>query len=129
MTTGRDRETEPVRQGSPLPLSSLRVVDFGREYVGAIASLVLADFGAEVIKIEPPEGDLTRAQPASYMWHRGKKSVVLDLDDPAQCDQARRLAAGADVVIMTLPPGHTVHHTRNPAQLVRDQGLTGLQPQ
>src|SRR5438067_8372235 len=104
MTTEHTAGNRNEQDGATAPLSGLRVVDFGRDFVAAVVSLVLADFGAEVVKIEPPEGDLTRAEPAFYMWHRGKKSVVLDLDDATQRDQARRLAAGADVVIMTLPP-------------------------
>ena len=88
----------------PSALDKIRVVDFSRDFTGVIISLVLSDFGAEVVKVEPPEGDQTRSEPAFYMWHRGKKSVVVDFDDPAGREQARELAAGADVVVMTRPP-------------------------
>ncbi|MCH7801213.1 MAG: CoA transferase, partial [Chloroflexi bacterium] len=65
----------------------------------------LSDFGAEVIKIEPPQGDPYRAFPPSLLWNRGKKSVVLDLNDSNDLKQARKLAERADVVIETFKPG------------------------
>ena len=57
----------------------LRVIDFSWGMAGGIATMVLADNGAEVIKVEPPTGDPFRHLPAFRQWHRGKKSLVLDL--------------------------------------------------
>ena len=64
----------------------LRVIDFSNWMAGPLATMVLADNGAEVIKVEPPEGDPARDLPAFQTWNRGKKSIVLDLNDEA--DQA-----------------------------------------
>ena len=57
----------------------LRVIEVSQGMAGGLAGMILADAGAEVIKVEPPSGDRTRAHPAWIMWNRGKKSVVLDL--------------------------------------------------
>ncbi len=87
------------------PCDGLRVVDFTNSYPGALATMVLADSGAEVIKVEPPGGDPSRRHYASVMWHRGKKSVVLDLKTEAGRRDAVALATGADVVIESFRPG------------------------
>lgn len=89
----------------PGPAAGLRVLDFSQSFPGALATMVLADSGAEVIKIEPPGGDPTRRHYASVMWHRGKKSVVIDLGTPEGREAAQGLASSADVVIHTLRPG------------------------
>ncbi|HEY2107304.1 MAG TPA: CoA transferase, partial [Candidatus Binataceae bacterium] len=72
---------------------------------GGLATAVLADFGAEVIKIEPPAGDPFRSYPAWLAWNRGKKSAVLDLKTAQGRSQAHRLAEQADVVLETFRPG------------------------
>jgi crotonobetainyl-CoA:carnitine CoA-transferase CaiB-like acyl-CoA transferase len=69
--------------------------------------MVLADNGADVIKVEPPGGDPARVLPAFLTWNRGKKSVVLDLKANAHCDTARRLIADADVVVTSFRPDVT----------------------
>jgi crotonobetainyl-CoA:carnitine CoA-transferase CaiB-like acyl-CoA transferase len=66
--------------------------------------MVLADNGAEVIKIEPPEGDQARALPAFQMWNRGKRSVVLDLRRAPDRQSAYRLAATSDILIEGFRP-------------------------
>ena len=71
----------------------LRVIDFSTTFPGALASMVLADCGAEVIKVEPPGGEPTRERYASVMWHRGKKSLTLDLKSPEETETARQLCA------------------------------------
>ncbi len=68
-------------------------------------SVFLADYGAEVVKIEPPEGDPLRQHPAFYQWHRGKKSIVLDLRNTHDRATAQRLCQQADVVVETFRPG------------------------
>ena len=83
----------------------LKVLDFTSGLAGALATMFLSDNGAEVIKVEPPWGDLTRVMPAHLMWNRGKKSVVLDLKSDEGLAAARRLAQEADVVTESFRPG------------------------
>jgi crotonobetainyl-CoA:carnitine CoA-transferase CaiB-like acyl-CoA transferase len=81
-------------------LGTLQVVDFTDGIAGPIVGMFMSDFGAEVIKIEPPGGDPTRDSPGFSMWNRGKKSVVVD---PAQAEQCRwlgDLVAGADICVV-----------------------------
>ncbi len=96
-----------TREGPALlpPCDGLRVVDFSRSYPGALATMVLADAGAEVIKVEPPGGEPTRQHYASVMWHRGKKSVVADLKTRDGLERARGLVRGADAVVESFRPG------------------------
>ena len=61
------------------PCTGLSVLDFSLGMPGALCTLVMADFSAEVIKVEPPGGDPFRFQPAWISWNRGKKGIVLDL--------------------------------------------------
>ena len=83
----------------------LRVLDFTQGMAGSVATMVMSDFGAEVIKIEPPGGDPYRVNPSSLLWNRGKKSVVLDLGTDSGRDHVRELAKTADVVIESFLPG------------------------
>jgi crotonobetainyl-CoA:carnitine CoA-transferase CaiB-like acyl-CoA transferase len=69
------RVAEP-RQG---PLTDIRVVDLSSGPVGGIATMILADFGADVIKVERPGGDPFRFVTNAPLWLRGKRSVELDL--------------------------------------------------
>ncbi|HVM67540.1 MAG TPA: CoA transferase, partial [Acidimicrobiales bacterium] len=88
----------------------LRVVEMGAGSAAAsMAGMVLADAGARVVKVEPPEGDRLRAQsPSAFLvWNRGKESLVADLRTPAGQAQVRDLAAAADVVIEGFSPGTT----------------------
>ena len=88
----------------------LRVLEMGSGSVaGAIAGMVLADAGARVIKIEPPEGDkLRRRNPSGFLvWNRGKESQVADLRTPEGQARLKELAATADVVIEAFAPGRT----------------------
>lgn len=92
------------------PLQGLRVVEFSHMVMGPACGLVLADLGAEVIKVEPIEGDRTRhllgAGTGFFpLFNRGKKSIALDLRQPEGAAVARRLAAGADVVAENFRPG------------------------
>ncbi len=101
-----------------LPLRGLRVLDFSRALAGPYCTLLLADQGAEVIKIEPPQGDESRAWApphvrageaavSSYFLgvNRNKRSLALDLGRPEGRDVARRLAARADVLVENFSPG------------------------
>jgi crotonobetainyl-CoA:carnitine CoA-transferase CaiB-like acyl-CoA transferase len=87
------------------PLAGLRVLDFSSTPAGAQASQTLADFGAEVVHVEPPGGSPLRSMPGYPFVARGKRSIVLDLADDGDRDLGRTLAAGADVVIETFRPG------------------------
>ena len=86
-------------------LRDIRVVDFGHYIPGPLLGMLLADQGAEVIKVERPEGDPARSQPAFATWNRGKRSVVLDLKSDDGRQTAESLAATADVLIENFRPG------------------------
>jgi crotonobetainyl-CoA:carnitine CoA-transferase CaiB-like acyl-CoA transferase len=96
-------------------LGNLKVLDFSRVLAGPLTTMVLADLGATVTKVEPPGGDETRhwgppydeAGEATYFQsvNRNKQSVILDLTDPADLGRARRLAGEADVLVENFRPG------------------------
>ncbi|MDP6420356.1 MAG: CoA transferase [SAR202 cluster bacterium] len=86
-------------------LQGITVLDFTQGMAGSIATMVLSDFGAEVIKIESPRGDPFRAFPPSLVWNRGKKSVVVDLQSSEGRRQLHQLAPQADVVVESFRPG------------------------
>jgi crotonobetainyl-CoA:carnitine CoA-transferase CaiB-like acyl-CoA transferase len=101
------------------PLDGILVADFSRVLAGPYATMLLADMGAEVIKVESPDGDETRTwtPPARddvstyYLGiNRGKRSVALDLRDEADAALARELAHRADVVIQNFKPGGLVKY-------------------
>jgi formyl-CoA transferase len=103
--------TTPASHG---PLAGLKVLELGQLIAGPFAAKTLADFGAEVIKIEPPgSGDPLRQwrllhNGTSVWWQvqsRNKKSVVLDLREPSDRNIVRRLADEADVLIENFKPG------------------------
>ena len=87
------------------PLDDLRVIDISTGQPGNVATMVLADFGADVIKVESPDGDPIRSQAAAPMWLRGKRSVTLDLTAEADRGRLHALVAGADVVVASYAPG------------------------
>ena len=87
------------------PCTGLTVLDFSLGMPGALCTLVMADYGAEVIKVEPPGGDPFRFQPAWISWNRGKKGIVLDLNTAEGREQAVRLIAEADVLVESFRPG------------------------
>ncbi|MGV3571295.1 MAG: CaiB/BaiF CoA transferase family protein [Ramlibacter sp.] len=94
----------------PLPLKGLRVVEFTHMVMGPTCGMVLADMGAEVIKVEPVGGDHTRRLLGAGsgffpMFNRNKKSICLDLHQPEGAEAARRLCATADVVAENFKPG------------------------
>ncbi|MGE0577675.1 MAG: CaiB/BaiF CoA transferase family protein [Reyranella sp.] len=96
-----------------LPLAGVKVVEFCQVAAGPFCGLLLADMGAEVIKIEPPEGDMLRQWPPIRegfsenfaSLNRNKRSVVLDLKNPVHKAAARRLVLSADVLVENNRPG------------------------
>lgn len=106
----------------PLPLSGVLVADFGRVLAAPYATMLLADLGADVVKVERPgTGDDTRAwgppfaadgETSTYYLsvNRNKRSVALDLDDPADLAAARELVRRADVMIENFRPGALARH-------------------
>jgi crotonobetainyl-CoA:carnitine CoA-transferase CaiB-like acyl-CoA transferase len=86
----------------PLPLHGLRVIEFTHMVMGPTCGMVLADLGAEVIKVEPLAGDNTRALLGSGagffgLFNRNKKSLAIDVKDPRGREIVLKLLAGADV--------------------------------
>ena len=91
--------------GAP-PLAGVRVVDFGHYIAGPLAGMLLADQGAEVIKVDRPgTRSADSGDPADAMYNRGKTRVELNLKSEAGVAAARRLVAAADVVIENFRPG------------------------
>ena len=88
-------------------LEGLSVVDLSWGIAGPLATMLLGDHGADVVKVEPPGGDPFRATPGYTVWNRNKKSAVLDLHDDVDRAACRRLMATADVVVESFSPGTT----------------------
>lgn len=104
-------------------LTGIRVIELANERI-AFAGKLLADMGADVILVEPPQGDPSRHYPpfledtpgedrSLYWWHyhTSKRGIVLDLDDDEGRERFRRLAAGADVVLESEPPGRLAEYS------------------
>ena len=125
----------PMQSAPTGPLVGLRVLDLTRVLSGPYCTMMLADLGADVIKVEPPEGDLTRFQGpfaredterafGGYFAsvNRNKRGIVLDLKDSADRDQLLRLVDESDVVVENFRAGvmerlglsYEVLHERNP---------------
>jgi crotonobetainyl-CoA:carnitine CoA-transferase CaiB-like acyl-CoA transferase len=105
-----------------LPLTGLRVVEFTHMVMGPTCGMVLADMGAEVIKVEPIDGDRTRhllGAGAGFfpMFNRNKKSIAIDLQKPEGAAIARKLANSADVVLENFKPGTMVKYGLDYASL------------
>ena len=106
--TMHKRDYDPAARGS---LDGVRILDMSRLFAGNLLTQVLGDFGAEVIKIEPPEGDTLRAwktEGVSTHWKiyaRNKKSLCLDLRKPEACALVRELGARAHMFIESFRPG------------------------
>ncbi|MCZ8096672.1 MAG: CoA transferase [Burkholderiales bacterium] len=107
-TTERPLRFDPNARG---PLDGIRVIDLSRLVAGNMLSLQLADFGADVVKVEPPNGDPLREwRDAGHSLHwtvygRNKRSIVLDLRDPEDMESLKALLATADVFIENFRPG------------------------
>jgi crotonobetainyl-CoA:carnitine CoA-transferase CaiB-like acyl-CoA transferase len=89
----------------PGACAGLRVLDLTQGLAGPMATMILADFGAEVVRVEPAKGDPGWATPGYLLLQRGKKSIDLDVASAGGQAEIRRLAAGFDVVVESLGPG------------------------
>jgi len=106
-------ERSATAPAATLPLAGVRVLEFCQVASGPFCGMLLADFGADVVKVEPPEGDGMRSWPPlsdGYSenfasLNRGKRSIALNLKDPADLAVARRLALQADVLLENSRPG------------------------
>lgn len=111
----RNLESPPIGNPPPGPLDTVTVADFSRVLAGPFASMMLADFGADVLKVESPAGDDTRSWVPPVDEHgvgtyfssvnRNKRSVVCDLRTEEGLARAREIALAADVVIENFRPG------------------------
>jgi formyl-CoA transferase len=114
-TRPRLPERTPREKGAPTALEGLLVVDFTRVVAGPACTQMLADFGAEVIKIENPDGgddtrhyehaELAGESAAFVSLNRNKRSIALDLTKPEACQVARELISRADVVVENFSSG------------------------
>ncbi len=94
------------------PLAGIRVIDLTTVVSGPVCTVILADQGADVIKVEPPSGDIARRTSGDGEFtamfvssNRGKRSIALDLKQPSGLAALRRLIAGADVLVQNFRPG------------------------
>lgn len=96
-------------EATGLPLEGVRVLEFTHMVMGPTCGMILADLGAEVIKIEPPGGDKTRKLPGLGIgffrsFNRNKKSVVLDIQTPEGMAAAKELIGECDVLLENFRP-------------------------
>jgi crotonobetainyl-CoA:carnitine CoA-transferase CaiB-like acyl-CoA transferase len=98
----------------PTALEGMRVVDFSHVFAGPYCTMALADLGADVVKVEPPGGDSTRAfqppslggeSPSYLAMNRNKRGIVLDMGDPAAREAARELVLRSDVLVENFASG------------------------
>ncbi len=105
--------SDEMGAGAPRALAGLRVLDMSQGIAGPYCTLMMAAHGADVIKLEPPAGDWLRSSrakargqvPTAVVMNAGKRSLVLDLKDPASCAKARRIASQCDVIVENFRPG------------------------
>jgi crotonobetainyl-CoA:carnitine CoA-transferase CaiB-like acyl-CoA transferase len=109
--------TGDVRLPQPAPLTGIRVLDLSSGPVGGVATTVLADFGADVVKVEPPDGERFRAFAASPLWLRGKRSVAADLRSAEGRGAVQSLARACDVLVLSGPPRRAAQWQLTPADL------------
>ena len=102
----RPEETGQIESPCKLPLDGIRVLDFSRVLAGPYATRLLADFGAQVIKVEPPAEEETDSFAKGYYqtWNRNKLSIVLDASRPEGVEIAKKLISNSDVVVENFSP-------------------------
>ena len=142
---GRPRQGRPPA-AAPGPLAGIRVADCSTVLAGPYCTMLLADLGADVVKVEPPEGDATRGwgppwigddgagtRTAAYVLavNRNKRSIRLDLRGDPGREVLRRLVAGSDVLVENFrvgpdiveEPGGTIVVNRDLVEWVREGAL------
>jgi len=87
------------------PLQGLRVIDFGQYLPGPLAAMILGDYGADVIHVDPPGGPVWKNNEANAVLMRGKRNIILDLKSPSDNGIAKKLISSADIVIENFRPG------------------------
>ncbi|NLT07237.1 MAG: CoA transferase, partial [Solirubrobacterales bacterium] len=107
--------TGPSGAQQAMPLAGVRVLDLTRHMTGPYATVLLSDYGADVIKVESvPHGDPSRRTGTAFMedesglfliWNRGKRSIAIDMRTPEGLEVVQRLAAECDVLIENYRPG------------------------
>lgn len=108
MSSLHARDYQPGRRGT---LAGVRILDLSRLFAGNVLTQILGDFGAEVIKIEPPEGDTLRAWKTAgiethwKIYSRNKKSLCVSLRDPRAIEIIRKLVPSAHIFIESFRPG------------------------
>src|SRR3954471_16760866 len=90
---------------SPPPLDGIRVVDLTSYIAGSYGAMMLADLGADVMKVESLEGDSFPELSGFYGWNRGKRSIALNLKTPEGREIVERLARASDVLMENWRPG------------------------
>ena len=130
-------ETTAENESGPgaLPLAGVRVLDVSRVFAGPVAGRVLSDLGADVVKVEPPEGDITRlwghkaAGLSTYFVQQnaGKRNISIDLRQPGGPELVADLAAEADILVENFRPGGMAKYGLDWETLkVRNPGLIML---
>ena len=97
-------DAAPSCQRNGAALAGIRILDLSRGPAAGLATMILADFGAEVLVVDPPFDDLLQKLPAAPLWRRGKRSLRLDLTRPEACETFDELCAGADVLVTSWRP-------------------------
>ena len=112
-------KSSPIKsQISRKALNGIRVIDLTRGPAGGLASMMLADFGAEVLRVvQRSAPDPLEELPAAPMWHRGKQRLELDLTSPEALGKLHRLCACADVFITTWREAALSQYELTPTQL------------
>ncbi|MDF1747910.1 MAG: CaiB/BaiF CoA-transferase family protein [Alphaproteobacteria bacterium] len=111
MPEGKSAQATQAGENATLPLSGIRVVEFSHMVMGPTCGLILADLGADVIKVEPaPDGDKTRSLTGSgagffAAYNRNKRSIAVDIKSPKGKAFVERLIATADVLVENFRPG------------------------
>ena len=86
-------------------LKGLRVLDFGQYIAGPMTAMILGDYGADVIHVDPPGGPRWDGWNCGAVLGRGKRSIILDLKTEADLETAKKLADAADILIENFRPG------------------------
>jgi crotonobetainyl-CoA:carnitine CoA-transferase CaiB-like acyl-CoA transferase len=120
--TSKPATSKKTSGGPRLPLSGIRVVEFTHMVMGPTCGMILGDLGADVIKVEPPGGDKTRALIGSGagffpLFNRNKRSVTADLSNPKDRARIDKLIAAADIVSENFRPGALKKHGLDYASL------------